>query len=301
MMAVRVLLLFFCLYNQSLPSVALPPEPLPVHSADNDAHFQDDIDFIMHLMSRGEHDEALFLLEDLTTSRSGMADTLFYLRGWNLYQQKVLLPSAEALLKVSATSPLFVKSRFFGAYNMAHAGYVSRGLEVLAGWDELTDGMHLALRNFQLSGMSLLSRDYESFSRRAEQFSGRYHAFSGQESSILLHHQALMDIPSRSPVVAGMLSAAVPGLGKVYAGKAGEGIAGFLYTLAFAATAYDFYRGAGPRSALFIISASVAGIFYVGNVWGSVVAVNRKKYELYNEIDQRILFDLHIPLRSAFN
>lgn len=260
-----------------------------------------EIDFIRYMMSRGDHNEALFLLEDMQSLTPSQADTVAYLKGWALYQQNVLFPSAMALLKVSEQSPYFLKSRFFAAYNMAHAGHVSRGRQILGSLAGLPDGMHQAMQNFQLGGMALLERDYTSFQTHVMSFTESYQAFARQEPRLVDHYQALLDVPVRSPFIAGLLSAAVPGLGKVYAGKTGEGIAGFLYTLSFGATAYDFYRGAGPQSALFIISASVAGIFYIGNIWGSMVAVNRIKQEFHYEIDQRILFDLHIPLRNAFN
>lgn len=118
---------------------------------------------------------------------------------------------------------------------------------------------------------------------------------------MLGHHQELTNQRYRSPVIAGMFSAVIPGLGKFYAGKKGEGVAGLLYTAAFAATAYDFYKGSGPKSAMFIVTGTVAAIFYIGNIWGSVVAVHRNNREFNYEIDQRILFDMHIPLRNAFN
>lgn len=260
-----------------------------------------EIDFVRYLMSRNDHNEALFLLEDLHHLSPSQADTVAYLKGWALYQQKVLFPSAMALLKVSDQSPYYLKARFFAAYNMAHSGHAARGRQILGSLAGLPDGVPRAMKNFQLGGMALLERDYAAFQTHASSFSGAYNALASQEPRLIDHYQALLEVPDRSPFVAGLLSAAVPGLGKVYAGKTGEGIAGFLYTLSFGATAYDFYRGAGPQSALFIISASVAGIFYIGNIWGSMVAVNRIKQEFHYEIDQRILFDLHIPLRNAFN
>lgn len=122
-----------------------------------------------------------------------------------------------------------------------------------------------------------------------------------EEARLLAYRESLLQAPVRSPFMAGLLSAAVPGLGKVYAGKTAEGIAGFIYVAAMGATAWDFYRGAGPRSALFILSASITGVFYLGNIFGSATAVRRQQNELNHEMDQRILFDMHIPLRNTFN
>jgi len=51
---------------------------------------------------------------------------------------------------------------------------------------------------------------------------------------------------------------------------------------------------------LFILSASAAGAFYVGNIVGSATAARRVNQEFNHEMDQRVLFDMHIPLRNAF-
>jgi hypothetical protein len=100
--------------------------------------------------------------------------------------------------------------------------------------------------------------------------------------------------------VAGMLSAAVPGLGKMYAGKPAEAVSGFLYVGAMMAASYDFYNRWGAGNPFFIVSAGITSLFYIGNIWGSVIAVNRSNYEFNHEIDQRILLDMHIPLRNLF-
>ncbi len=262
---------------------------------------QPDMAFILYLMSRGEHREALFVMEEATATTADMADSLSFYRGWALYQQKLLRPSATALSEVTEHSPFYHQARFFAAYNLAHDGDLTKARELLVKMPAGQSGMLTGMKQFQLGGMALLARDYDAFTNQSLAFTGAYQAFAMQESRLYDHYEALQRVPSRSPVVAAMLSAAVPGLGKVYAGKTGEGLAGFFYTMTFMATAYDFYRGSGPRSALFILSASVAGIFYAGNIWGSAVSVHRKKHELYHEIDQRVLFDLHIPLRNAFN
>lgn len=263
--------------------------------------WSNDFDFILYLLGRRDWQECLFLLDQVSLSSVDVADSVNYLRGWILYNKKELLMSANHLLQVSAASPVYKKSLFFGAYNLAHSGLVAESMNVLDAVEFEHDSMHEAMRNFQLSGLSLLERQYDRFDHHAASFTGGFHAMAREEGQMKLYSQTLIGMPVRSPVVAGLMSAAVPGLGKVYAGKTAEGIAAFFYSLTFGATAYDFYRNSGPRSFLFIASASVAGAFYLGNIWGSVVAVDRHKRELYHEIDQRILFDLHIPLRNAYN
>ncbi len=260
-----------------------------------------ELDFILYLISRDDYAESLFLLERLQNAGDQWIDSINYLTGWVFYRQKKLQTSAEKLLLVRRGSPVFYKSHFFGAYNLAHAGDVRRAITVLHGVPADMGSMPEAMRHFQLGGMCLLERDYECFGLHASEFKGGFHIMAQQESRLVQHHDKLVNASPVSPFLAGVLSAAVPGLGRVYAGKPAEGIVSFLYLASFGLTSYDFYRGAGLRSPLFIISASVTGIFYAGNIWGSVTAARRVNNEFQHEMDQRILFDLHIPLRNAFN
>jgi hypothetical protein len=258
-----------------------------------------EMEFVRYLVARGDLDEAVFMLNRMQgTTRD---DSIHYFMGWILYQQKELLPSATHLLKVSDASPLYLKSRFFGAYNLAHMGMLPEAVSVLEAIDPEPGSLLAGMKGFQLAGMALLQNDFGRFSLHSETFDEAPHLFAGEAVRMMEHRDALRQFPARSPLIAGALSAAVPGLGKIYAGKTAEGIVGFLYVAAMGATAWDFYRGAGPQSALFILSASVTGIFYLGNIWGSAVAVKRQQNEFRHEMDQRILFDMHIPLRNAFN
>lgn len=259
-----------------------------------------ELDFVRHLMSRNEFRESLFLLEKLHPEEPALIDSVNYFRGWILYQQKQLEPSAGFLLAVSEASPLFEKSRFFASYNLAHTGHYQQADSIFQGLVFETGSPEGALLNFEQGGLALLMRDYKAFDQIAASFSGAFNAFTLEEKSLMELGRQLRDYPRRSPFFAGLLSAAVPGLGKVYAGKKAEGIASFLYVGAMGLVTYDFYRRLGPKSGFFILSAATTGIFYVGNVWGSAVAVGRQRNEFNHEMDQRILFDMHIPLRNIF-
>jgi TM2 domain-containing membrane protein YozV len=83
------------------------------------------------------------------------------------------------------------------------------------------------------------------------------------------------DPPYKSPVLAGILSAIIPGSGKVYAGETGDGIVGFLTSAVFSFIAYDNFN-AGHKTRGWIWTG-IAGVFYAGNVYGSVAAA-----QIYN-------------------
>ncbi len=269
--------------------------------ADENYTLRKEIDFILHLIAREDFDAGLHLLDRLDKVDGALKDSVNYLSGWGMYRQKNLEMSALKLLKVREESPVFYKSRFFGAYNLAHVGRHQHAQNTLTQIPVTPDSMHEAMQRFQLSGVALLQNDFDTFHKHASLFDGRFHVMAQQEHNMLMHRQRFEATRTPSPFLAGMLSAAVPGLGRVYAGKSSEGIISFLYLAAMGLTTYDFYRGGGAGSPIFIISASVTGIFYAGNIYGSAVAARRVNQEFRHEMEQRILFDMHIPLRNAFN
>ncbi len=92
------------------------------------------------------------------------------------------------------------------------------------------------------------------------------------------------DPPYKSGAIAGIMSAVIPGSGKMYAGEVSDGIVALLVTGVAAFFAYDNFR-AGHTTRAWIFTGLTA-FFYGGNVYGSVAAAqvhNAKiKFE-YNE------------------
>ncbi len=262
--------------------------------------FHKEISFINHLVSRNSYQEALYLLEKLETEIPQQKDSLNYLSGWILYNQKALEASTFYLRQVSTQSPHYAKSNFFAAYNLSYLNRTNESLSLLANFDTLVLPVQKSMVNFQKAGISLLDRRLDDFSGYADSFQGSYSVMAREEERLKGYHINLLERPKKSPVVAGLLSATIPGLGKMYAGKSSEGISSLLYVGAMMATSLDFYNRMGPQNPFFIISASITSIFYIGNIWGSVTSVNRIKQEFDYEIDQRILLDMHIPLRNLF-
>lgn len=74
--------------------------------------------------------------------------------------------------------------------------------------------------------------------------------------------------------LAGFLSACVPGLGKVYAGRSVDGLATFLVMAFFGWEVWDGYDHDGPASIKGAIFAASGAGLYAGNVYGSVRAVD---------------------------
>ncbi|MFW6249414.1 MAG: hypothetical protein ACOC4J_06575 [Bacteroidota bacterium] len=256
--------------------------------------------FAQHLMGRGHFKEALFVLEDLKPQKKSQKDSLNFLLGWILYGQKDLETSANYLTKVSNESPFFHQSLFFAAYNYAYLDNTNLSGELLSSADFSSGTRFFYMRNFQYAGLALLDRDMESYQNLRKRLNNDFFLTQTEEKNFKSYYDQIKNQPRKSFFLAGFMSMLVPGAGKIYAGKTSEGIANFLYTGALLATTYDLYATLGAKNPFFIISAIVSGIFYTGNVWGSAVAVKRVQNEFNYEIDQRILLDMHIPLRKLF-
>lgn len=88
--------------------------------------------------------------------------------------------------------------------------------------------------------------------------------------------------PDKNPTFAGIMSAVIPGSGKMYVGEWGDGIMALVTTGLFAFLAYDnFSAGHNTRAWIF---TGLGVFFYAGNVYGSVAAA-----QIYNA---KIAFEL---------
>ena len=79
-------------------------------------------------------------------------------------------------------------------------------------------------------------------------------------------------LPTRSPFLAGTLSTIVPGAGRLYTGRLGDAFT-TLFTVGITGwQAYDGFRRDGISSAKGWTLGTLCGIFYVGNIYGSVIS-----------------------------
>ena len=74
----------------------------------------------------------------------------------------------------------------------------------------------------------------------------------------------------KSPALAGLLSAVIPGSGKMYVGEWGDGITALVVTGLFAFLAYDNFKADHTTRAW--IFTGLGAFFYAGNIYGSVAS-----------------------------
>ena len=80
-------------------------------------------------------------------------------------------------------------------------------------------------------------------------------------------------LPYKSKVAAGVMSSLVPGSGKMYAHRIADGLYSMIIIGLVGWQAYDGFSKEGTRSARGWIYGTMGTVFYMGNIYGSVVAV----------------------------
>ena len=91
-----------------------------------------------------------------------------------------------------------------------------------------------------------------------------------EQSTVSLLYDYRFEPPYKSPSLAGILSAIIPGSGKMYVGEWGDGITTLLTTSLFAFLAYDNFRADHTTRAW--IFTGLGAFFYAGNIYGSVAS-----------------------------
>ncbi|MBR4810111.1 MAG: hypothetical protein IK031_07510 [Bacteroidales bacterium] len=252
-----------------------------------------DYDFAEYLIDTGlKKDAAALLGRDIYRQ----SDTLTFLRGWTAYQLQDLAPALELLRAVPDESAFADKSFFYGNAVSAHMGEYAAPAALL----EAYDGPYKELRGLQMAGLALLQDDPEAFKRASADFGYADFALVDAERKLDEIYDWRYVRPAKSPLLAAAASAVVPGLGKVYAGRVGEGIESFLLTGISGAIAAEHWIKDGPRDWKTIAATAVCAVLYIGNIYGSYVSVSIYNNNLKDAQDTAILYNIHIPLRAVF-
>lgn len=260
------------------------------------------IKFTSYLVNQRMFDESIYeadelLLKNLSHSQQ---DSLYYLKGWSLYNQKQLQESAGYLNEVTKNSTFYEKSRLFGIYNLTHLkNFESADSAISRYYPHTETGRNF--KSFLNSGLYLLKRDIEGYKTTRQDIPSDYFGLSSELKRMDQISKELENRHKKSPVIAGILSGIIPGSGQIYSGKTGQGIAAFLLSSGLALVTIENYSKRGPERFETIFFGTVFSVFYIGNIWGATFSAKIANNE-YNELtDKQILFNLHIPLRNIYD
>ena len=113
------------------------------------------------------------------------------------------------------------------------------------------------------------------------------------EQKLYQYYTEMIRIPKKKQWKAVVLSAMIPGLGKLYAGKRGEALTAFLPVFTNGAQALEGYTKAGTNSPHLYIFGGIGTVFYFSNLYGAKQAVKRSIDERHEQIHLAVHEQLH--------
>lgn len=262
---------------------------------------REDYEFGRYLLGQGLLREATTLTHTLPSDYTPAAlDTMRYLKGWTLYNSREFHSAATAFSEVAPTSHFYPKSTFYGVVCDLEAGNFESAKSRLDTFATTpAAAKYKELVAFERGGIALLEGNLEEYNIHRKEFTFNNYAFSAEERQL----EEIASNPPRNlkPWVAGVASAIVPGLGQIYAGNVGEGLASFFAVGAFAAlTATSWSKAGSPLNWRTITYGTVGSLLYIGNIFGSIASV-KIYYQNFEEINhQAVMYSIHIPLRDIF-
>lgn len=139
----------------------------------------------------------------------------------------------------------------------------------------------IQLKARQLTAVDFMLEGYWDKARRVLVDPADRDSFTGELAAFLVEYEHL---PRKSPVLAAGYSAVIPGLGKLYCRRPFDALSSFTSIAILGWQAYDGFHDDGKGSVKGWIFSVVGGIFYLGNIYGSVVAA-----DLHNEEGELLL------------
>ncbi|MFO8053583.1 MAG: hypothetical protein R6U19_00275 [Bacteroidales bacterium] len=259
------------------------------------------VGFIHHLLRMDEYEQAHMEIDrlDLRLLDEKWQDSLIFLKGWTAYWQKELDTAIEYLLKSDTSDHFYEQSRFYAAICASNKGAYQQSDSILAG-AVLQKPLHQELVIFQKAGNALLRNELKKYDSLKTGFSDHFYALQEPQTEMNALAGEIEAFKPRSKFLAAALSAIIPGLGKIYAGKTGEGVSAFLITGMLGGLTAENLVKDGVKDWKTILAGSIFTTYYIGNIWGSYFAVQMKREEFYGQIQQQLLINMHIPLRTVF-
>ena len=286
----RFVLVFFFLFNSSNYSSAQ-------QNLDHDLKF---VDYLINQKMYREANYTLLSFKKPTLSTTELA-ALNYYNGLVAFFQNDTVTAIQSFDSVAKSSKFYNKSLIADSYcNMMKHNYLKAAI-MLNEVKSSNDYIIRSTSNLLLAANSLLSD--------GGTFYGVYRKDVDTTNSDLYVAANNLDkayseknlYKKKSPMIGGLLSAFVPGLGKWYAGKHGEAFGTLVPMVSFGLLAAESYHKGGVKSVGFLSFASLFSIFYLGNVWGSVSTVKIRNVSFEINYEKKIALNLRVSVRNLLH
>lgn len=260
-----------------------------------------EIAFSQHLIRLKDYDLAITNLKTQIsdTLNETLKDSINYLIAKSSFYLKEFDTSIVYFNLISDKASFYNESLFYSSISSSYLTDFSKAAFYVSKVNTMDTNL-MQLFYLNKAGISLLNRDFKSSDENIQKFNNSWYPVVEQQEKIKLLYQDIKGFKRKSPFIAGSLSAIIPGLGKVYAGRLGEGVSAFLITTTMGLVAVENYVKDGWKDPKTIIFGSLFSVFYIGNIWGSTLSVKLIKDEFNQEVNEQIMFNLRVPLRIIF-
>ena len=248
-----------------------------------------DVEFIDYLIGNNLTRDALAWMDGNNYAPS---DTLDFLKGLTLYTANKLELATVNFAKIPVTSPYHERSLFFGAVSHAYLGNYGEGLKLISAAKDSE------LKQYELAAFSLLLNDKAAYEQAAKNFTYNDYSLAEGENIFGKIYDSRFNEKQKSPALAGLMSAVIPGAGKFYAGRKDEAFASFFTVGIFAGLTAECWIKKGPKDWRTIVFGTLGSLFYIGNIYGSYMSVSIYNDNLRNAQNSTIVFNLHVPIRN---
>lgn len=270
--------------------------------AQQNRSISEDIRFADYLISNKLYDDCTLLLHQTLNqdeASSGQKDSI-YLRLGQVYFKKDINDSAIISFdNISQNSSFFNESRFLKSYILSTENKFWESAVTLGESGNISTKDSIE-KQLYLAGISLLMRDTAQYLKISSGFLKNSSDVGHAQKNLNELYKEIQGKKDKSGFLAGTLSAIFPGAGKIYAGKTLQGITTFLPVAIMGVQAYEAYKVGGVNTARFYIYSGLFSIFYIGNIWGSVLSVSVVRNEFTKKINDQILFNMRIPVQKFF-
>ncbi|MCK5536701.1 MAG: hypothetical protein KAI79_07730 [Bacteroidales bacterium] len=263
---------------------------------------QTDLDFYIYLIQNNYLDEAKYIDQNKLIENSTFfkKDSFLWWKA-NLFEKLSQFDSAAFYLsKVTVNSQLYPQSKFKASFFYSTNKNYNLAIKELSQIQSQNSEIN-TLKSTHLASTYLLNKDYQKFEKTIINIDTNFYATKEAISSIVFINDDIKANKQKSALLAATLSTILPGSGKFYAGKTGESMAVLLSVGALAALLYENASKYDFRHTRTYLSASVFGVFYLGNIIGSYYTINRQNISFNEKVEKNILYHIQHSTHILFN
>jgi hypothetical protein len=266
--------------------------------------FNRELDFLFHLEENTQLEDFNYYGSKLISEEhfnTDQIDSLNYILGIVNYKFKNHTTAEMHLKSVSDNSIYYYKSVFYSVCSSLESKNIESAFNYLIQKDFTgSDELIVQLQKHELAGIALLKRDFSLYDSISTSFETKNETLKEEHNLQIKYYNDLKKLKRKSPLIAGALSAIIPGTGLCYSGNNGQGLAAFLRVVTLAGLSLESYNRLGPKNAQFIAFAGLFSLFYIGNIWGSALSVRIRYDEKSKEIEHNLSVGLKIPIDNFF-